>query len=267
MLRKLLKYEMMATARIFLPFFGALFILALINRVFFFMGAYNGVQAPQPTRVAAGLAMMVYVFAIFFIFILTFLVMVQRFYKNLLGDEGYLMFTLPVPAWKHIVSKMLISAFWLLVSTVLSLLSVAVLVTDHTFWSVLPLQVIEIFVHAYEVLGQWLWVYIVELCLAALLSLLSGILSIYAAVAIGQLWSQHRILGSFLAYIVLSTIMNSVASALFISVENWILKYAPDDGILQWHSLFGIIILIGALSLVGFFICTERLLSKRLNLQ
>ena len=35
-------------------------------------------------------------------FVITLIVIIQRFYKNLLTDEGYLMFTLPVKAHSHI---------------------------------------------------------------------------------------------------------------------------------------------------------------------
>lgn len=35
MLGKLIKYELSATSRLFLPFYGALLIFALINKIFF----------------------------------------------------------------------------------------------------------------------------------------------------------------------------------------------------------------------------------------
>lgn len=41
------------------------------------------------------------------IFVLVFII--DRFYKGLLGNEGYLMFTLPVTSTAHIASKALTS--------------------------------------------------------------------------------------------------------------------------------------------------------------
>ena len=35
MLKKLLKYEIRATARLFLPVFGAILLLAILNNIFF----------------------------------------------------------------------------------------------------------------------------------------------------------------------------------------------------------------------------------------
>jgi hypothetical protein len=268
MLRKLLKHEFFATARIFLPFFGALFILAGLNRVFFSMNVYDAPQAGQPAKIAAVLAMLVYIFVICSIFVLTILVMIQRFYKNLLGDEGYLMNTLPVPVWKHVVSKMLISALWLLVSAVLTVLSVAVLVVNGTFWRMLPHELAQFFAEAYEVFGHTIWLYMAEVCAAGLFTLLSGILGVYAAIALGQLWGRHRVMGAFLAYIGLSTLGNALMSALFVFAGRWLPDgTGPNDPYILWHWMIGLTIFCGAVSMAAFFICTERLLSKKLNLQ
>lgn len=51
-------------------------------------------------------------------FVLTLIIQIQRFSKNLLGDEGYLMFTLPASVSQHITAK-------LVVAVLLDVLSVA----------------------------------------------------------------------------------------------------------------------------------------------
>ena len=91
MLGKLLKYEFRATARLFLPIYAAIAILAglmLLLRAL-----------PDDATGVSFLTFMVgllYVVAAFGLFVTTVVVLVSRFYKNLLGAEGYLMFTLPV---------------------------------------------------------------------------------------------------------------------------------------------------------------------------
>ena len=52
----------------------------------------------------------------FAIAVLCFVSTVQRFYKNLLGREGYLMHTLPVTETQLILSKLLTSMVWVLCS-------------------------------------------------------------------------------------------------------------------------------------------------------
>ena len=104
MLGKLTKYEIKATARIFLPLYAGLLLFALINKVFI---EINLLQ----TKMAflSAISGMIYFFIIVATFIITLVVMIQRFYKNLLSDEGYLMFTIPVTPSKHIISKMIVS--------------------------------------------------------------------------------------------------------------------------------------------------------------
>ena len=122
MLGKLTKYEIKATARIFLPLYAGLLLFALINKVFI---EINLLQ----TKMAflSAISGMIYFFIIVATFIITLVVMIQRFYKNLLSDEGYLMFTIPVTPSKHIISKMIVSILWAVVSVIAAVLSVLVL--------------------------------------------------------------------------------------------------------------------------------------------
>ena len=76
MLGKLLKYEFRATGRLFLPLYGALVIFALINALLLSFR-----EIPQ---LPAVLAMLVYILLAIAVFVVTFIVMIQRFYKNLL---------------------------------------------------------------------------------------------------------------------------------------------------------------------------------------
>ena len=101
MLGKLLKYEIKATARWFLPIYIIIFLFAFINRLI------NPFQKVGDTYTATveglnflnfmrGISIFVYFALIVAVIAMTFIIIIQRFYKNLLGDEGYIMFTLPV---------------------------------------------------------------------------------------------------------------------------------------------------------------------------
>ena len=98
MLGKLIKYEFKATGRILLPLYGALLVFALINRLLFRSSLDETINNTFGT--IGGIANILSVFAygctMAAVFVVTFFVIVQRFYKNILGDEGYLMNTLPV---------------------------------------------------------------------------------------------------------------------------------------------------------------------------
>ena len=55
--------------------------------------------------------------------LLTLVLMVYRFYKNLMTDEGYLMFTLPVSRSQLIWSKLMVALAWGVLSAVLAALA------------------------------------------------------------------------------------------------------------------------------------------------
>ena len=51
---------------------------------------------------------------------------VTRFQKNLFGDEGYLMHTLPVPSYYHIITKFVAGLITWIVSVIISMISVVI---------------------------------------------------------------------------------------------------------------------------------------------
>lgn len=95
MLGKLLKYEFKASARLFLLLYGALLLVTIINSVLLRIGD-NLSEANWVYSLAQGIVMFSYIMLILAVAITTIVVIIMRFYKNLMGDEGYLMFTLPV---------------------------------------------------------------------------------------------------------------------------------------------------------------------------
>ena len=50
--------------------------------------------------------------------VLTAMIAIQRFNKSLIGDEGYLMFTLPVTHTQLLNSKLIASLLWVVVGTI-----------------------------------------------------------------------------------------------------------------------------------------------------
>ena len=199
MLSKLLKYEIKATARIFLPLYVVLLAYAVIHKVISLISPPR-MQAPQ------AISMFIYIMLLVAIFVVTFVVMIQRFYKNLLSDEGYLMFTLPTKPWKHIVSKLLISMMWTAVSVIAAIMSVCIVASDKIFttesWQILNKAILDF----YNYFGLSAPLMILEILLGGIVSLVSSVLIIYASIALGQLFNRHKILASLSAFIVLNTV-------------------------------------------------------------
>jgi hypothetical protein len=134
MLGKLLKYEIKATSRWFLPLYVAIIFSAIINKFLFVTPIVNKAFEQNNSFVnimqgiISSVSMFLYVALFFGLFVATLIVVIQRFYKSLLGDEGYLMFTIPVKAWQNILNKLLVSMLWTFTSTVIGFGSILILV-------------------------------------------------------------------------------------------------------------------------------------------
>ena len=98
MLRKLLKHEFRATGRIMLPMYLILLVTAVGSNL-----AGRGMLDGRYhiLNILGVLIVTAFGIAICGALLMSFVLMIQRFYKNLLQDEGYLMFTLPASVHQH----------------------------------------------------------------------------------------------------------------------------------------------------------------------
>ncbi len=256
-----MKYEIKATARMFLPLFAALLILAVVNR--FLLGSGS--------EISSIISMAIYIFIMIGTFVMTLIVTIQRFYKNLLSEEGYLMFTLPVPSWQHILSKMLIAMMWIITSSFVAISSIIIIGFRLEHWSDISrefknLQIIiaKMGIPAYAIS--------LEVIINMILALMSLILVMYASLTIGHLFNNHRILASFGAFILLNT-LTQMASLLLgeriygleSNIEITADNYMAFVNEFQSLMIFSIVFTI--LFNIGYFLITNYILSKRLNLE
>jgi hypothetical protein len=263
MLSKLIKYELKATGRLFLPLFLALLLFAVINR---FTPEKFG---DTPAEISIIICIMIMVG----MFVMTFIMMIQRFKNNLLSDEGYLMHSLPVKPWKHILSKLLVSMLWIVVSGFTAFISILIIALNGDLTELTEFFA-EFYQQVYGYLGTSVYLLSFELILVLLISLASGIFLIYTSIALGHLFNKHKMLASFGAFIVLSTIPQfffsligvipgiPYFSTLHISSADELINNLP---VIQLMIVSGII--FTALLSVAYFAITNYILSKRLNLE
>lgn len=265
MLGKLFKYEIKATARLFIPLYLTLLVFTLINRLLLPLTNLDG-QTSTFYGIATGIGMFLYVILMAGTMLVTLFVMIQRFYKNLLGDEGYLMFTLPVSSWKHILSKLVTSMGWTLISSLVACGSILILVSGHLnadFYRELSMVLAQI----RDYLGTNSYLLVFEVILLALLSLATTILTIYGAISLGHLFNKYKLLVSFGMYLALNA-ASQMVMMLFSQIVSGITKHSlfltgPSD-----ISLFLFIaILYYCIATAGFFLLTNFVLKKKLNLE
>lgn len=130
MLRKLLKHEFRATGRIMLPLFGIL-LLVSVGANFSSRGMLN--SDSSLLRTLGTIFIMLFIVVIFAVGIISFVLMINRFYKNLLQDEGYVMMTLPVCVHQQIWSKLIVSTVWFAATVVVIGLSCCIMAFDIRF--------------------------------------------------------------------------------------------------------------------------------------
>ena len=115
MLKNLLKYEFRATARTY----GGIY-LALLAAAGLIGFSFRGDRVAAQSHVFE-IGVTIYSLLVMALVIVTIVTVIQRFTKNLLGREGYLMHTLPVTEAQLVGSKLISSAVWLLASAVVVL--------------------------------------------------------------------------------------------------------------------------------------------------
>lgn len=274
---KLMKYEIKSSMKLMAVIWAALIAASLLFSLSLHVLTDIAVERPGG-GISFAIGIFEFItglmyFAVFVALIVaTLVIVIMRFYKGLLGDEGYLMHTLPVKPWQLITSKGIIAALIVMISVLVAFLSILVLV---------GVSGLEMIPKMFGALGA-IWeeeprmvLVIVEAIILLVLSVLKSVYQIYAALAIGQLANKHRILLSLGAYIGISMIM----SILFLLI----VAASDSVGTISWLSVFianndsdpfaisqmaiGIMFVLTAVQLAAFHVVTERILSLKLNLQ
>lgn len=267
MLGKLFKYELRATSQILLPVYLFLLVLSGVCRLFLTLSAQYDTPSLDTFR---DITTFLFFFSFALVSALSVLLMIYRFYKNLMTDEGYLMFTLPVTVDHIIWSKLLVTELWTAATVVVDAMALALSGTlDELSFKALWALVQEIWAmpelpHAHLI--GWL----IEAAVVLLLTPISSMLLYYASVAVGHSFANHKILLSFAFYFAFSVAVQIIWSfagmygLIFLGTE-WIdaSSFTPD--------LIHMLLVSGILSVLvlctAFYLVTRLTLKKRLNLQ
>jgi hypothetical protein len=208
---------------------------------------------------------MTYASCIFVTLAATAIYMIVRFYKNLLSDEGYLMFTLPVKAHQLITSKLIVTVFWILVSFIAVLLSALIAFGNPEVIATSINRISEAAAELNRAFPGKSFLVLLELPLVFLLTLVVNLLLIYVSIAFGQLFTKHKIIGSFAAYMIIYTGIQFVMSMIAIPTAILIDKNLIPSLSVPMFVLPVIIVILGLGSAV-FYFGTHYIFKKKLNL-
>lgn len=206
MLGKLFKHDMLSLSRFLIPMHVLVLVLSLVGRFLI----TNHLDTRDPSVIVV-LVLLTYITVLVFISVATVLLTAVRFYKNMFTDEGYLTLTIPASPTQHLLSKWFSGALWSLIDFIIIFLSLIILLLTPDTIFLFKKMLLEL-----TVSGISLPIYVLQMVLITIFSVLIGPLFLYLCIAIGQLFSNHRLLGAIVAYFVFTIIMQIIVFAVLI---------------------------------------------------
>lgn len=214
--------------------------------------------------------------------VLTFVFICERFYKGLLGDEGYLMFTLPASVSEHIAAKTLSALILTIISSLVALLSGLIFLLIYQ-----PAELMEGLRMLPQLMKQvnlpaTVPLFLLEVLVLILFTMAKETLKIYASIALGHLAKKHRVLWAILAYFGISILEtlgrglvfnNGILSRLEAWAEeaDWGIFYSNGtwtvSGLGMAASIIGGLIVVYLILSAVYFIVTKVILTRKLNLE
>ena len=268
MLGKLLKYELKATSRVFIPLYIAILVVSIVNGLSLNLEILN----------IQGLATIVLMCLFISLFVITIVVTIQRFNKNLLKDEGYLMFTLPVSSKHLVLSKYLTSLIWTFLSFVVAFLSFTIIFMIPTYkyfdfsYFINEFNLLFSNMLNLNILGQFL-----KIILLMIISYTIFIFNVYLALSVGQLpiFNRFRNVSSFIGFLVINLLISYAQNIVSLFVNDASVNIEAIDNINYAISSvtsivskgLNIAIVINIIIILVLFVATTYILDKKLNLE
>lgn len=262
MLKKLLKNEMIATWRIFLPIYIGLLVATGIAAAFAHIA--NRIDTGIMS-ILLGTGTIILVLGLIFVLVSPFIVLAVRFYKTTATREAYLTFTLPAKVSTILLAKLIVSFFWLIATFILWYLCFGFILfqydADVTWFHLLHEMVVN---HSLTALYE---------VLTLIIGFATSILTIYASISLSQLVRSHRILASIAFYIGIYILQQFLALLVLISYfiatsdSSFLEKltmYGPMDS--GFQELFLLSAGMSAVFGIACYFISNYLLSKKLDL-
>lgn len=269
MLTKLLKHEIRSTSRIMLPLFGVIMLLScgvsLAVRT-------NAIDSNVVLKTISVLICSAYGIALAAVFIVVLVLMINRFRTNLLGDEGYVMFTLPVSIHQLIWSKILVSCLWFVGTCFVVGLSVLIVAVDAQFFSGLSKVLHDIWAqfNTYYALNGG--AILIEFLIICFLGYVGCCLQFYSAMAVGHSFDRRKTLYSVLFFFGAQFVLQFISSIFmlsdgFVHFVEQTFENANLEAMSSVHAIFGLSILLSLVYCAIFYFITTYFLKKRLNIE
>lgn len=268
MLGKLLKHDIIAISRYFIPTFLAFVVISIINKITFEIGFISNTEN-QFMEISSIILMTLYILCIVAVYILIYVFITMHFYQTMSGEQGYLTHTLPVKSITIINSKLLCAILWQFVGGILITASFLLLAAGHISnieFKILINEIIEIYTHMSGSLKNFILLLIASIILGWIYSPLM----FYVSIAFGHLFKKQRLVGSVIAFITIYIIQN-IASAILLTTSGYwrIVKQAIDSNVFYdtYNTTMLNNLLLSIVFTIIFYVITNWIFSKKLNLE
>ena len=272
---RLIKYELRSSIKLMGVIWAALIVTSFLFSISInFMGNIMRSSSIASTLINLfqGITGMLYIAVFIATAAASVVIIIMRFYKGLLSDEGYLMHTLPVKPWQLITAKGVSALIIVCASVIVSILSIMILAGTGSFGAIVEFCgfIRDMFREEPKVL-----LVAAELIVLVILSLLKSIYQIYASLSIGQLAGKYRILLSLGAYVGINIVITVLAVLIMMlldvtgALSGWssVSLNTVNDMLNAGQAVLGFFAAVTVIQLAAFHVITERILSLRLNLQ
>lgn len=260
MLTKLMKHEFIATGRVMLP----LYLLLVVVSVGVNLSVHGMVMSPNPLFSLLGTLFLIsYVIILAAAAILCLVVIVTRFYRNMMGAEGYLTLTLPVSVHQHVLSKLAISLVWMLLTGIAVMLSVLLLFLGvelpvGQLFDVIRTSVSSLDLHFGKMMSVGLLLSLMEIALF--------ILQVYASCAIGGSFANNKLVLSITSFFAIQITVNALNNLLNEAGMSMLYESLSNANLMVNSSL-ALRAVITGIEILLFYFITTYFLKNKLNLE
>lgn len=277
MFLKGMKYEIRAVARVLLPMFIVFLCAAMLmslgymldGRVFHFAeneepGVLGSLLSTAEALIGLGL------FCLFIaINVVTFVMIVRRFYTSFFTDEGYLTFTLPLTMNCHLMIKIASMILWNILSVIVTMIGILIIFGGIAVGYTDMLK--QVFAEA-QYAFDWIWTSIkadlrishISLSIIALLTdfIFQSIL-LYFSITIGcMVFKKHRLVGAILCVFCIDGVHS------FLS--NFCSSLLTEFNVVsETATLLAIItgIIVSVIGIIALYCSMKYILERKLNLE
>lgn len=270
MLGKLIKYEFKATAKAFGLLFGALIIMTLLSKFC--------VWIPFDNMVFDMLNALMTIFYFILVFGLTMfsvVIVIMRFNRSMLRDEGYLTHTLPASKWQILAAKGITYIVWIVASLIMMPVSIFLFFVGTKDFDIFK----DLFCDFMDHVSMKL---LILLIVVAILQIIANLYNFFAALSLGQMFAKRKIAGAVLFYFILNYAMGSLTSIMMMLIPESAIDvkametkietaktfadiFAAMDDLIYFMLIFGLVANI--ILTVIYFAISNYVLSKKLNLE